>query len=164
MMVYLSPMLEYPVPLPKKYQICIENGNFHLEFEYSRGGEGRRRRRELSRHLQFAALIILVSLLLLAAGSLMWRLLQRQKQGRRERRIRYLYICMGGNHFIPCTLYKYQSRRYVIIWYASLTNIKKQGFWEFCLKNWAKMKNAQAHRVVSTTTYTLKAPLSINCH
>ena len=52
-----------------------------MEFEYSRGGEGRRRR-ELSRHLQFAALIILVSLLLLAAGSLMWRLLQSQKEGR----------------------------------------------------------------------------------
>ena len=113
MMVYLSPMLEYPVPLPKKYQICIENGNFHLEFEYSRGGEGRRRR-ELSRHLQFAALIILVSsLLLLAAGSLMWRLLQSQKQGRRERRIRYQYICMGGNHFIPCI--RVVDTRYVII-------------------------------------------------
>ena len=128
MMVYLSPMLEYPVPLPKKYQICIENGNFHLEFEYSRGGEGRRRR-ELSRHLQFAALIILVSLLLLAAGSLMWRLLQSQKEGRMRQYNVYMhggksFHSMDGYEYI---LYKYQSRRYVIIWYTSLTNIKKQG-------------------------------------
>ena len=129
MMVYLSPMLEYPVPLPKKYQICIENGNFHLEFEYSRGGEGRRRR-ELSRHLQFAALIILVSLLLLAAGSLMWRLLQSQKEERRERDECDTSIYAWGKSFHSMDgyiLYKYQSRRYVIIWYTSLTNIKKQG-------------------------------------
>ena len=104
MMVYLSPMLEYPVPLPKKYQICIENGNFHLEFEYSRGGEGRRRR-ELSRHLQFAALIILVSsLLLLAAGSLMWRLLQSQKEGRMRQYNVYMH---GGKSFHSMDGYKY---------------------------------------------------------